>query len=133
MFVLCLAATLVLGGLWFRRPGPAAAADRLDQEDTRRPLATLRDDLAVGRGTQDSETVWRAHRDRAREAAVALKARWPDLRLSSRDKLALRLVAPALLIGGLIASGGTWPERIASVADPAPMSPAAVVRIKRFG
>ena len=71
VFVLCLAATLVLGGLWFRRPGPAAAADRLDQEDTRRPLATLRDDLAVGRGTQDSETVWRAHRDRVEDPQAA--------------------------------------------------------------
>ncbi len=99
--------------------------DRLDSTDPRRPLATLADELAVGRGSGPTESVWRTHRQRAAAAAARLTAGWPDLRLASRDRWALRLFAPALLIAGLIGTGGDWAGRIATIADPAPMGPHA--------
>ena len=120
---LLIAAALVLGGMRYRSPTQEEIEDRLDAGDRRRPLATLRDQLAVGRGQQEPETVWAAYRQRARAAAAALMARAPDLRLSGRDRWALRLLAPALLIGGLIATGGNVADPIAAVTDPAPVNP----------
>lgn len=120
---LVIAAALVLGGMRYRHPSQDEIEDRLDQADRRRPLATLRDDLAVGRGEKGTETVWAAYRQRARSAAAALMARAPDLKLSGRDRWALRLLAPALLIGGLIATGGNVSDPIAAVTDPAPVKP----------
>ncbi len=119
---LAIAGALVLGGLWYRHPTDAEIEDRLDEADRRRPLATLRDQLVVGKGTRDTETVWAAYRQRARSAAAALMARAPDLRLASRDRWALRLFAPVLLIGGLIATGGNISDPIAAVTDPAPVA-----------
>ena len=124
LFALALVAALVLGGARFRRPDEAAIRARLDSSDPRRPLATLEDELAIGRGAGPTESVWRAHRQRAAAAAARLRAGWPDLRLSSRDRWALRLFAPALLIAGLIATGGDWTARIATIADPAPLGDA---------
>ncbi|MEM9140872.1 MAG: DUF4175 family protein, partial [Pseudomonadota bacterium] len=122
------AAAAFWGFYTYRKPRPQAVVDRLDGADPKRPLAALRDDLAVGKGSRETETVWRAFRDRARDAAVALRARAPDLRLASVDRWALRLLAPVLLIGGVIATGGAWPERIAAMTDPAPIKgPAATV------
>ena len=120
---LSIAAALVLGGMRYRHPQQIEIEDRLDAADRRRPLAALRDELAVGRGERGTETVWAAYRQRARAAAAALLARAPDLRLSSRDRWALRLLAPALLIGGLIATGGNISDPVAAVTDPAPVSP----------
>ena len=61
--------------------------------------------------------------NRAKAAAVALRARMPDLRLAAFDSWALRLLAPALLIGALIATGGEVGTRIAEATDPAPLKP----------
>lgn len=123
LFALALVAALVAGGARFRRPDEPAVRARLDATDPRRPLATLADDLAVGRGSDPTESVWRTHRLRAAAAAARLTAGWPDLRLASRDRWALRLFAPALLIAAFIGTGGDWAGRIATIADPAPMSP----------
>lgn len=120
---LVIAAALVLGGMRYRHPQQGEIEDRLDAADRRRPLATLRDELAVGRGDRGTETVWAAYRQRARAAAAALLARAPDLRLSGRDRWALRLLAPALLIGGVIATGGNITDPIAAATDPAPVTP----------
>ena len=121
---LAIAVALVLSGMRYRHPTQEEIEDRLDHADRRRPLATLRDELAVGRGARETETVWAAYRQRARAAAAALMARAPDLRLSSRDRWALRLLAPVLLIGGLIATGGNVADPIAAVTDPAPVTSA---------
>ena len=120
--VLLIGASLVLGGMRLQKPGLAEITDRLDESDRRRPLAALRDRLAVGRGQESSETVWRAHRDRARDALTGLRARWPDLRLSSQDSWGLRYLAPVLLIVALIGGAGQLPSRLAAVTDPAPLN-----------
>jgi len=121
---IALVATLVLAGTKLRRPTRDEVESRLDTSHPHRPLAVLRDELAVGRGASETETVWHAYRHRARLSASALQARWPDLRLSGRDRWALRLLAPALMIGGLIATGGNWPDRLAAMTEPAPVTPA---------
>lgn len=122
VFAVALVVSLVAGGALFRRPDDATVRARLDSTDPRRPLATMADELAVGRGQDRTESVWRAHRLRAAAAAARLTAGWPDLRLSTRDRWALRLFAPVLLIGGLIGTNGEWGARIATIADPAPMA-----------
>ncbi|MEL7471354.1 MAG: TIGR02302 family protein [Pseudomonadota bacterium] len=118
---LAIAAALILSGMRFRQPDAEAVDARLDEEDPRRPLATLREDLVVGQGDQASESIWKVHIDRAKAAAVALRARMPDLRLAQFDTWALRLAAPALLVAALIASGGDITSRVADAANPAPL------------
>ena len=120
--VLLIAASLVWGGMRLNRPGMAEITERLDQSDRRRPLSALRDRLAVGKGQDVSETVWRAHRERARGALSALKARWPDLRLSEQDSWGLRYVAPVLLIVAIIGGGASLPGRLSAITDPAPLN-----------
>ncbi|MEO1494061.1 MAG: TIGR02302 family protein [Pseudomonadota bacterium] len=123
--VAAMAAALIYGGTRIRRPDELSVRDRLDKGDRRRPLATLDDELAVGQGTAQTESVWRAHRLRAADAAAKLKAGLPEPNLAPRDRWALRLVAPVLLIAGLIAVGGDWAGRVAAITDPAPVAGAA--------
>lgn len=113
-----MAASLVHGGSRLKMPDQDAVADRLDGSDPNRPLSTLRDTLAIGRGTQSSETVWQAYRDRARALLPGLRAQAPDLRLSRQDPWALRLLAVALLLGSLLATGGEFGTRLVAVTAP---------------
>ena len=122
---LAVVAALVLAGYRFRKPDTDEIDTRLDQSDPRRPLATLRDDLVVGKGDTASETIWQAHIARAKAAAVALRARMPDLRIAHLDGWGLRLLAPALLVVALIGTGGSIGSRIEAVTDPAPLTPTA--------
>ncbi|MEM7059904.1 MAG: TIGR02302 family protein [Pseudomonadota bacterium] len=131
VLILAFAAALIWGGNRFRRPSTDEITDRLDQSDPRRPLSALRDDLAVGKGQKGTETVWRTFRDRARIAAVALRAKAPDLRVAHLDTWGLRLLAPALLIGGLLATGGSWPDRIAEMTSPAPLDAPTAAAVQR--
>src|SRR5690625_1830018 len=89
LFALAFAATLVIGGAYFRRPSDAEVRNRLDLADPSRPLAALADDLAVGKGQQGTESAWRLHRARASAAAARLTASWPTPRLSRTDRSAL--------------------------------------------
>ncbi len=123
--VVALGAALVYGGMHLRRPADTEVRDRLDEGHKGRPLATLEDQLAVGHGASTTESVWRAHRMRAADAAAKLSVKLPDPRLARRDRWALRLLAPLLLIGGFIATGGEWSSRIAALTDPAPVKVAA--------
>ncbi|MEM6621452.1 MAG: TIGR02302 family protein [Pseudomonadota bacterium] len=116
---LAVAGGLVMGGMALRGPTVDDATERLDESDPRRPLRTLADKLAVGRGTDDAELVWQAHRERARKLLPTLKAAAPDLRLASRDTWALRFTAPVILVGALIATRDDISGRLAAVVDPA--------------
>ncbi len=128
-----LAAGCIYGGMQIRSPDEISVRDRLDQGDRQRPLATLDDDLAVGQGAAESETIWRAHRKRAADAAAKLRAGPPKPELAPRDRWALRLLAPALVIIGLIAVGGDWSSRVAAITNPASIAtatdPAAASRV----
>ncbi len=77
----------------FEWPDADAAADRLDREMADRPVAALRDGLALGRGEETAEAFWRAHVAAMADRARAARAREPDLRLARQDPWAVRLVA----------------------------------------
>ncbi len=117
---------LALGwGLWrFRAPSRVDAARRLDAGDPGHPISTLGDTLFAGREDRAAQTIWHEHLRRAERAAARLKAAPPDLRLAPFDRWALRLFAPTLLIGGLIAAGGEWDQRLATLYAPARTAPA---------
>ena len=133
---LCLAVVLICGALvWsgarLAMPSHDEVTDRLDASHKNRPLATLRDGLAVGRGDADSETIWQIYRDRARDMLPSLRAPRPDLRVSRSDPWALRFIAAALLIGGLIATSGDLRARLVAAGQPGAAAPTADAAIAR--
>lgn len=101
----------------FRRPTRDEALARLDANLPGRPIAALRDSLAVGAGDAASQAVWAAHRDRMAARAATARAVEPNLRLASRDPYALRYMALTLLVMAVM-SGSLW--RVASLTDLAP-------------
>ncbi len=118
--------SLVIGLVWslihglrsFHKPTRAQALTRLDSRLPGRPIAALRDSLALGSADQATRALWDVHRDRMAVRAGAAKAVEPDLRLSSRDPYALRYMALTVLVLALI-FGSLW--RVASVTTlPAP-------------
>ena len=123
VFGVAVVAALLLAGNRFRKPVPEEVDARLDEGDPRRPLAILQNSLVVGEGDRASESIWLAHINRAKAAAVALRARMPDLRLSKYDGWGIRLIAPAMLIAAFIGTGGSVGSRLDSVVDPAPLKP----------
>ncbi|HLS18744.1 MAG TPA: DUF4175 family protein, partial [Paracoccaceae bacterium] len=123
LFTLAFAGALIIDGARFRRPDEHAVRARLDRSDPARPLSVLSDELVIGQGHHGTESAWRLHRARASAAAARLTAGWPRLGLERRDRWALRLFAPLLLIAGLIGTGGDWAARVAMTASPLPMAP----------
>ena len=126
------AATLLWGGLRFRMPSRAAAAQRLDAGDPSHPIATLGDDLSAGRDVDISQRIWLEHQRRAERAAARLRAAAPDLRLARYDRWALRLFAPTLVLAGLIGAGAGWSERLSTLFAPVPESPGEVAPTARL-
>ncbi len=115
-----IVAALVLGVRRFRVPGAADALRRLDTSVAGRPLATLTDRLAgAGAGASPvARALWIEHQRRAEAASAGLRAAAPDLRLATRDRWALRLFAPILLIGAFIGAGENAPDRLRAALAP---------------
>ncbi|MBI1170274.1 TIGR02302 family protein [bacterium] len=112
---------LVHGWVVFRRPTRDEALARLDSRLPGRPIAALRDSLAMGSEDAATQAIWAVHRDRMALRASAAKAVEPDLKLASRDPYALRYMALTVLVLALL-FGSIW--RVASVATlPAPVGP----------
>ncbi|MBS0564687.1 MAG: DUF4175 domain-containing protein [Proteobacteria bacterium] len=105
-----LALALVRGIRLFRWPSGDEAMQRLDERLPGRPLATLTDRQALGDTDPQSRSLWQAHLARMRERAGTARPVPPDLRISGRDRLALRYAALtafvlALLFGSLARIG----------------------------
>ncbi len=115
--ILAVLWALVHGIRAFRRPTREEALTRLDANLPGRPIAALRDSLAVGADDAASRAVWAAHRDRMASRAAAAKPVEPNLKLASRDPYALRYMALTLLVMALM-FGSLW--RVASLTDLAP-------------
>ena len=117
-----VAMVAAFASLWFalrqfRAPTRAQALIRLDARLLGRPIAALTDTQAIGETDAASTAVWRAHLGRMAAAASKAQPVAPDLRLSGRDRFALRYVAlTALVMALLFGSLG----RVASVAALAP-------------
>ncbi|MCL5778461.1 TIGR02302 family protein [Limibaculum sp. FT325] len=106
-------------GLWrFRLPRETEARARLDAAAPDRPLAALSDRLASGGSDPWARAVWLEHQRRAEVEAERLTVAPPAPRLAHLDTWALRLVAPVLLLAGVMASEGRWADRLASLMAP---------------
>ena len=115
--LLAFAWAAVHGWRVFHRPTAAQALARLDARLPGRPLAALRDSIAIGAGDPAALAVWEAHRARMAQRAAAAKPVKPDLRLASRDPYALRYVALTLLVMALL-FGSLW--RVSSLGTLTP-------------
>jgi uncharacterized protein (TIGR02302 family) len=115
--VVGLGSTLFFGARRFRWPTEGEAVARVDASLPGRPIAALADQQAIGAGDMASEAVWRAHVQRMAERARAAKPVEPDLRISSRDRFGLRLIALLFLVAAFM-FGSVW--RVGSVAEMGP-------------
>jgi uncharacterized protein (TIGR02302 family) len=115
-----VALSVIWGAIRFRMPSREEAARRLDASDPGHPIATLDDSIAGGRNDRAAQAIWHEHLRRAAQAAAQLRATPPDPRLYRFDRWALRLFAPALLIGGLIGAGEGWDEQLRTLIAPTP-------------
>ncbi|SIS63908.1 DUF4175 domain-containing protein [Phaeovulum vinaykumarii] len=111
---LCALAALVWG-LWrLRLPSRAEAEAALDATLPGRPLAALRDRMALG--GPGAERLWQAHRARMAARAAAARPPVPRADLAPRDPAALRLVAGTALVMALVFA--TPPAPMAGRATP---------------
>ncbi|GMG82834.1 TIGR02302 family protein [Paralimibaculum aggregatum] len=114
-----LLAALAWGFRDFRLPRRAAAMRRLDASRPERPLAVITDRMAAAPGQDGfARALWHEHQRRAEAAAAEMRASAPDLRLARRDRWALRLATPVLLVAALIGAGDLGPERLAALFEP---------------
>ncbi|TQS71458.1 TIGR02302 family protein [Rhodobacteraceae bacterium] len=114
MFTLAMLIMLGLGARRFRWPGQQAAIARLDATLAGRPLAALRDQMALGAEDPQSRALWQAHiaqmSARARRARVVR----PNPDLARHDPYALRLTALTTFIVALVFGA---PSRLLSPGD----------------
>ena len=80
----------------FQIPSQGMALDRLDEGMDGHPIATLRDQSATGENDDLTQMLWDRHQQRMVDQAVSVQPSLPDLRLASRDKFGLRLMALVL-------------------------------------
>jgi uncharacterized protein (TIGR02302 family) len=118
VFGLALVATLWLGARAVRRPRDADAVARLDAGTRDRPVETLRDTLSVGVKDEGSQALWLAHKRRMAERAMAVRAAPADLRVSDRDRYALRHAALLALAAGVAAQLGDGGGGLAAALTP---------------
>ena len=86
-----------------------------------RPLAALRDQLAVAPGARieaDTRALWEEHRRRTRRRLRFLRVGWPAGGLARKDPWALRAGLGLLLVIGLVVAGGDGPRRLGHAFTP---------------
>jgi uncharacterized protein (TIGR02302 family) len=117
LFVITAAASVPL--LRLRMPTRQEGLQRLDRVSglPHRPATTVTDNMATTAGDPFSIALWRAHLDRAAEAARGLKAGLPAPRLAARDPYALRGLVLVLLVATFFAAGGDRLRRITAAFD----------------
>ncbi len=117
LFVITAAASVPL--LRLRIPSRQEGLQRLDRISglPHRPATTVTDNMATTVGDPFSIALWRAHLDRAADAARGLKAGFPSPQLAARDPYALRGLVLVLLVATFFAAGGERLQRITSAFD----------------
>ena len=118
LFATAFTVLLLRACLRWRIPGMQEARMRLDRGEPARPAAAAFDRQVIGRGDALSEGIWRLHLKRVADTANGLRAAPPDLRLSSRDPLALRAVAVLLLGAAGVLAGPDWKETLSRSLAP---------------
>lgn len=117
LFVITAAASVPL--LRLRIPTRQEALQRLDRVSglPHRPATTVSDNMATTEGDPFSIALWRAHLERATDAARGLKAGLPAPRLATYDPYALRGLVLLLLVATFFAAGGDRLRRLTSAFD----------------
>lgn len=135
--LLAFAAALAWAGRRLFRyapPGPDRAERRLEEDSglAHRPLAALKDRLALGGGDPASETLWAAERRRLARMAKGLRLGLPRPVLAKADPLGLRFAALGLFLVALTGPSGEAGARIGRALLPALPSfsgPAPVLQV----
>jgi len=99
-------------------PTEAEAWAKLDAGSPERPATTLLDRLEAGGDDPATRAIWAEHRRRMAEKARLLRPAPPDLRLSSRDRWALRYAAPLSLLGALFLTAEDGRARLDAAFSP---------------
>ena len=123
LVVLVLLGLAAIAALWhgargFRWPTHAEAVARLDGKLPGRPISALTDHIAVGANDTGAQAIWARHLERMAERAAEARASRPDLRVSSRDTWALRLVALVAVIAAAIFARAPAPIELAVPVGP---------------
>lgn len=109
--LLCFALILTYRGVkTFKWPDPQDAINHLDRSLPGRPLASLRDSPALGRGDPVAQSLWQAHHHRLAKQIRTVGIPKPKINIAPRDPYALRLAALlTLLVGVLFGTGSNAP------------------------
>jgi uncharacterized protein (TIGR02302 family) len=104
---------------FLRPPGTSDGLRRLDRASglIHRPATAMADQLAVPAQDPNALALWKAHLERARREAGALKAGRPSPRLAWRDPYALRGLVLIACIATFLAAGGERVKRVAAAFD----------------
>jgi uncharacterized protein (TIGR02302 family) len=104
---------------WLRLPKSGEALQRLDRNSglQHRPATTITDSLATGVGDPVADALWRAHLQRASDAARGLRAGWARPHLAARDPYAVRALILLALVTTFFAASGDRTNRIAAAFD----------------
>lgn len=118
LFGLVLLASLV-PAMWLRIPSIGDALRRLDHRSglEHRPATTVSDPRATLAGDPVADALWRAHLDRATEAARALRAGWPRPHLAALDPYALRALVLLAVVAAFFMAEGERSSRITAAFD----------------
>jgi uncharacterized protein (TIGR02302 family) len=117
LFMLTAAASVPL--LRLRVPTRQEGLQRLDRVSglPHRPATAVTDEMATTAGDAYSTALWRAHLERAAEAARNLRSGYPAPRLAARDPYALRGLVVVMLVATFFAAGGDRLHRITAAFD----------------
>lgn len=82
-----------------------------------RPATAIADNISANRTDPVAQALWQAHVERALMSAQALKAGWPQPKLSVRDPMALRALVLLLAVAAFVSAGGERWKRVAAAFD----------------
>lgn len=118
LFLALLAVSLV-PALRLRLPRRPEALNRVDHASglAHRPATTISDRLAAPTEDPVMQALWRAHVDRAADAARRLRAGIPSPRLAARDPYAVRALVLVAAVATFFMADGERIKRIAAAFD----------------
>jgi uncharacterized protein (TIGR02302 family) len=118
--------------LWelVKKPWPTReqAWRALDDTSAHTPARSLHDHLSMGQEDALTRQLWSFHQADARQRAIRLTPRWPQVNMGAVDPYALRSVLIVGALGALIVAGSEWKVRLASAF----ISPDRLVHAQAF-
>ncbi|MCG8509014.1 MAG: TIGR02302 family protein [Rhodospirillales bacterium] len=120
VFLAAFLSALFLGLRRVRFPSRLSARSRVERDSgfEHRPLATIEDDLASGRGDTMAEALWQTHRERAARHAEALQVAAPAAGLARIDPRGFRAAVALLFVIALTAGFDDPRQRLVRAVQP---------------